>query len=132
MSMQDPIADFLTRVRNAQQARHEEVGMPASRYKTDVAKVLKDEGYIEDYRVSERQGGKATLTVRLKYFEGKAVIERIQRVSRPGLRVYRGKDELPRVRGGYGIAVISTSQGLMSDRAARASGHGGEIVCEVS
>lgn len=132
MSMQDPISDFLTRVRNAQQARHQEVGMPASRYKSGVAEVLKDEGYIEDYRVSDRRAGKATLTIRLKYFEGNAVIERIQRVSRPGLRVYRGKDELPRVRGGYGIAVISTSQGLMSDRAARAAGHGGEIVCEVS
>ncbi|MDN5865151.1 MAG: 30S ribosomal protein S8 [Gammaproteobacteria bacterium] len=132
MSMQDPIADFLTRIRNAQQAHHQEVAMPASRYKARVAEVLKDEGYIEDYRVSEREGGKATLTVRLKYFEGKAVIEHIQRVSRPGLRVYRTKDELPRVRGGYGIAVISTSKGLMSDRAARAAGQGGEVVCEVS
>lgn len=132
MSMQDPIADFLTRVRNAQQARHAEVAMPASRYKAGVAAVLKDEGYIEDYRVGERKAGKATLTLRLKYFDGKAVIERIQRVSRPGLRVYRSKDQLPRVRGGYGVAVISTSRGLMSDRAAREAGHGGEVVCEVS
>ncbi|MGH8161688.1 MAG: 30S ribosomal protein S8 [Gammaproteobacteria bacterium] len=132
MSMSDPIADFLTRIRNAQQAKHREVSLPASRYKASLAEVLKNEGYIEDYQVSERVGGKSELTIRLKYHDGRAVIERIARVSRPGLRVYRGKDELPRVRGGYGIAVISTSRGLMSDRAARVAGHGGEVVCEVS
>lgn len=132
MSMQDPIADFLTRLRNAQQAKHREVSLPASAFKAKLAEVLKSEGYIEDYSVSRDEGGKATLTVRLKYYQGRAVIGSIRRVSRPGLRVYRRKDELPRVRGGYGIAVISTSQGLMSDRAARAGGHGGEIVCVVS
>lgn len=132
MSMSDPIADLLTRIRNAQQAKHRELALPASRYKTRLAEVLKDEGYIEDYQVSEAEEGKPTLTIRLKYFEGRAVIEHIARVSRPGLRVYRGAGELPRVRGGYGVAVISTSQGLMSDRAARAAGHGGEVVCEVS
>ncbi len=132
MSMQDPIADLLTRIRNAQQAKHREVSLPASSYKARIAEVLKSEGYIEDYTVSEAEGGKATLTIRLKYYQGRAVIESIRRVSRPGLRIYKRKDELPRVRGGYGIAIISTSQGLMSDRAARASGHGGEVVCEVS
>ncbi len=132
MSMSDPIADFLTRIRNAQQAMHREVSLPASRYKASLAEVLKSEGYIEDYQVSERVGGKSELTIRLKYHDGRAVIEHIARVSRPGLRVYRGKDKLPRVRGGYGIAVISTSRGLMSDRAARAAGQGGEVVCEVS
>ncbi|MGH8274039.1 MAG: 30S ribosomal protein S8 [Gammaproteobacteria bacterium] len=132
MSMSDPIADLLTRVRNAQQAKHREVSMPASRYKASLAEVLKSEGYVEDYQLSEPEGGKSVLTIRLKYFEGRAVIERLRRVSRPGLRVYRGADALPRVRGGYGMAIISTSQGLMSDRAARAAGHGGEIVCEVS
>ncbi|MGH8225130.1 MAG: 30S ribosomal protein S8 [Gammaproteobacteria bacterium] len=132
MSMQDPIADLLTRIRNAQQAKHREVSMPASGYKARIAEVLKSEGYIEDYSVAEVAGGKATLTIRLKYYQGRAVIESIRRVSRPGLRIYKRKDELPRVRGGYGIAIISTSQGLMSDRAARAGGHGGEVVCEVS
>ena len=132
MSMHDPIADLLTRIRNAQQARHAEVGMPSSKLKSDLARVLKDEGYIEDFSVTEEEGGKASLKIRLKYYQGQPVIDELKRVSRPGLRIYRGKDELPRVRGGYGVAIISTSQGLMSDRAARAAGHGGEVICEVS
>lgn len=130
MSMHDPIADALVRIRNAQQIGYREVSLPASRIKVEIARVLRDEGYVEDYAVSE-ESGKGTLTIRLKYFEGRPVIERIRRVSRPGLRVFRGKDELPRIRGGYGIAIISTPQGLMSDRAARATGHGGEVLCEV-
>jgi len=132
MSMHDPIADLLTRVRNAQRAEHREVSLPASRLKRELARVLKEEGYIEDFAVAEHDGGKATLTVRLKYYQGRPVIDHIQRVSRPGLRVYRGNADLPRVRGGFGIAIVSTSQGLMSDRAARAAGHGGEVLCEVS
>ena len=132
MSMHDPIADLLTRVRNAQQARHTAVEMPNSRVKQELARVLKDEGYIDDFSVAEQEGGKASLKIRLKYYQGQPVIDEIKRVSRPGLRIYRGKDELPRVRGGYGVAIISTSHGLMSDRAARAAGHGGEVICEVS
>jgi len=132
MSMHDPIADLLTRVRNAQQAEHREVSVPGSRLKREIARVLKDEGYIEDYSVAEHDGGKSTLTIRLKYYQGRPVIDHIQRVSRPGLRVYHGKADMPRVRGGFGIAIVSTSQGLMSDRAARAAGHGGEVLCEVS
>ena len=131
MSMHDPIADLLTRVRNAQQAHHTAVEMPNSRLKQEVARVLKDEGYIADFSIAVEDGGKASLKIRLKYYQGRPVIDKIKRVSRPGLRIYRGKDELPRVRGGYGIAIISTSHGLMSDRAARAAGHGGEVLCEV-
>jgi small subunit ribosomal protein S8 len=131
MSMHDPIADLLTRVRNAQQAHHTAVEMPNSRLKQEVARVLKDEGYIEDFSIAVEEGGKASLKIRLKYYQGQPVIDKIKRVSRPGLRIYRGKDELPRVRGGYGVAIISTSHGLMSDRAARAAGHGGEVLCEV-
>ncbi|MGH8427713.1 MAG: 30S ribosomal protein S8 [Gammaproteobacteria bacterium] len=132
MSMHDPVADLLTRIRNAQRAEHREVAVPASRLKGEVARVLKEEGYIEDYRSAPGEDGKPVLTIRLKYYEGRPVIERLQRVSRPGLRVFRGKDDLPRVSGGYGVAIISTSHGLMSDRAARAAGHGGEVLCEVS
>ena len=132
MSMHDPIADLLTRVRNAQQARHTAVEMPNSRVKQELARVLKDEGYIEDFSVADEEGGKASLKIRLKYYQGQPVIDELKRVSRPGLRIYRGKDELPRVRGGYGVAIISTSHGLMSDRAARAAGHGGEVICEIS
>jgi small subunit ribosomal protein S8 len=132
MSMHDPISDLLTRVRNAQQARHAEVVMPSSKMKSELARVLKDEGYIEDFSVTEEEGGKASLKIRLKYYQGQPVIDELKRVSRPGLRIYRGKDELPRVRGGYGVAIISTSHGLMSDRAARAAGHGGEVICEIS
>jgi small subunit ribosomal protein S8 len=128
MSMTDPIADFLTRIRNGQRSGKPEVGMPASRIKLALAKVLKEEGYIDDFAVVE-DGAKPTLTVRLKYYQGRPVIDR---VSRPGLRVYKGKDDLPRILGGMGVAIISTSRGVMTDREARAGGHGGEVLCIVS
>ncbi len=131
MSMTDPIADFLTRIRNGQRAGKAEVAIPASRLKLALAKVLKDEGYIEDFVVA-REGAKPTVTVRLKYYQGRPVIERLERVSRPGLRVYKAKDDLPKVLGGMGVAIISTSRGLMTDREARAAGHGGEVLCIVS
>jgi small subunit ribosomal protein S8 len=131
MSMTDPIADFLTRIRNGQRSGKPEVGMPASRIKLALAEVLKEEGYIEDFAVAD-DAGKPTLTVRLKYYQGRPVIDRLERVSRPGLRVYKGKDELPRILGGLGVAIISTSRGVMTDRAARAAGHGGEVLCIVS
>ena len=131
MSMTDPIADFLTRIRNGQRAGKAEVAIPASRLKLALAKVLKDEGYIEDFVVA-REGAKPTVTVRLKYYQGRPVIERLKRVSRPGLRVYKAKDDLPKVLGGMGVAIISTSRGLMTDREARAAGHGGEVLCIVS
>jgi small subunit ribosomal protein S8 len=131
MSMTDPIADFLTRIRNGQRSGKPEVGMPASRIKLALAKVLKEEGYIEDFAVVE-DAGKSTLTVRLKYYQGRPVIDRLERVSRPGLRVYKGKDDLPRILGGMGVAIISTSRGVMTDREARAGGHGGEVLCIVS
>ena len=128
--MTDPISDMLTRIRNGQAARKTSVTMPTSKMKVAVAKVLKDEGYIADYSVSSEN--KATLTVTLKYFEGKAVIESLKRVSRPGLRIYKQTDELPKVNGGLGVAIISTSRGLMTDRAARKAGHGGEVLCYVA
>lgn len=131
MSMTDPISDMLTRIRNAQTAGLTEAAMPASKVKSAIAKVLMDEGYITDFTVTEA-GGKPTLTVKLKYYEGQPVIARIERVSRPGLRIFRASDDLPRVLGGLGIAVVSTSHGVMSDRAARAGGHGGEVLCVVS
>jgi small subunit ribosomal protein S8 len=131
MSMTDPIADFLTRIRNGQRSGKPEVGMPTSRIKLALAKVLKEEGYIEDFAVVE-DAGKSTLTVRLKYYQGRPVIDRLERVSRPGLRVYKGKDDLPRILGGMGVAIISTSRGVMTDREARANGHGGEVLCIVS
>ncbi len=131
MSMTDPIADLLTRIRNGQRARKTAVTMPSSTAKVAVARVLKDEGYIGDYRVSE-DGAKASLEIDLKYFEGEPVIEKIRRVSKPGLRVYRGKDELPTVIGGLGVAIVSTSKGVMSDRQARSDGVGGEVICIVS
>lgn len=131
MSMTDPIADFLTRIRNGQRSGKPEVGMPTSRIKLALARVLKDEGYIEDFGVAS-QADKSTLTVRLKYFQGRPVIDRLERVSRPGLRVYKGKDDLPTVLGGMGVAIISTSRGVMTDRQARAAGHGGEVLCIVS
>jgi len=131
MSMTDPIADFLTRIRNGQMAGKTEVAAPASRIKLALAKVLKEEGYIEDFAMAA-QAAKPTVTVRLKYYQGRPVIERLERVSRPGLRVYRAKDELPKVLGGMGVAIISTSRGLMTDREARAAGHGGEVLCIVS
>jgi small subunit ribosomal protein S8 len=131
MSMTDPIADMLTRIRNGQKARKVSVAMPNSGAKVSVAKVLKDEGYITDY-ATEGDGAEATLTVELKYFEGVPVIERVQRVSKPGLRIYRGKEDLPKVLGGLGIAIVSTSAGLMSDKQAREQGIGGEVLCIVS
>ena len=131
MSMSDPIADMLTRIRNAQAARKVSVKMPNSKIKVGIAGVLKDEGYIIDFRVHENDG-KPELEVDLKYFEGRGVIESIQRASRPGLRVYRRKDDLPRVFDGLGVAIVSTSQGFMSDAAARAAGHGGEVICFVA
>lgn len=127
----DPIADMLTRIRNGQKARKVSVQMPASSAKVAVARVLKDEGYITDF-ATEEDGAKATLTVELKYFEGRPVIERIQRVSKPGLRIYRGRQELPKVLGGLGVAIVSTSAGVMSDRQAREQGIGGEVICVVS
>lgn len=131
MSMSDPIADMLTRIRNGQKARKVSVSMPSSREKVAVAGVLKDEGYITDYSTAE-DGSKTSLTVELKYFEGRPVIEHIERVSKPGLRIFRGKEELPKVLGGLGIAVVSTSAGVMSDRQAREKGVGGEVLCVVS
>ena len=131
MSMTDPIADMLTRIRNGQKARKVSVAMPNSGAKVSVAKVLKDEGYITGY-ASEGDGATATLTVELKYFEGVPVIERVQRVSKPGLRIYRGKEDLPKVLGGLGVAIVSTSAGVMSDKQAREQGIGGEVLCIVS
>lgn len=129
MSMQDPIADMLTRIRNAQMVGKTSVTMPSSKLKKSVAEVLKNEGYVGGFAVSEE--AKAELTIELKYFEGKPVIAELDRVSRPGLRAYASKDELPSVRGGLGIAIVSTSKGVMTDRAARAAGVGGEIICTV-
>ena len=131
MSMTDPIADFLTRIRNGQTSGKTEVNVPASKVKLAIAKVLKDEGYIEDFAANANDG-KPMLAVQLKYVQGRPVIDRLERVSRPGLRVYKGKDELPKILGGLGIAIVSTSQGVMSDRQARAAGHGGEVICIVS
>jgi len=131
MSMTDPIADMLTRIRNGQKARKVSVSMPASSAKIAVATVLKDEGYINGFD-SSGAGADSELSVELKYFEGVPVIENIQRVSKPGLRVYRGKEELPKVLGGLGVAIVSTSAGVMSDRQAREQGIGGEVLCVVS
>ncbi|MDR0564068.1 MAG: 30S ribosomal protein S8 [Azoarcus sp.] len=131
MSMSDPIADMLTRIRNGQQARKTDVRMPSSKLKAAIAKVLKDEGYIDDYVVREA-GGKSELAVALKYYANRPVIERIERVSRPGLRVYKGSDDLPRVMNGLGVAIVSTPKGVMTDRAARASRVGGEVICLVA
>ncbi len=131
MSMTDPIADMLTRIRNGQKARMVSVSMPASKAKEAVAKVLKDEGYITSYS-TEGEGAASALSVELKYFDGVPVIERIQRASRPGLRIYRGKQDLPKVLGGLGVAIVSTSAGVMSDRQAREKGIGGEVLCIVS
>lgn len=131
MSMTDPISDMLTRIRNGQKARKVSVTMPASKAKAAVARVLKEEGYITDYSTTS-DDKKEALTVELKYFEGKPVIEHIRRVSRPGLRTYRRKQELPKVLGGLGVAIVSTSAGVMSDRQAREQGIGGEVLCVVS
>lgn len=131
MSMTDPIADMLTRIRNGQSAEKEQVEMPSSKLKVAIATVLKEEGYIDDFRVDEIEG-KSRLIVVLKYFQGQPVIERLERVSKPGLRIYRGRNDLPKVVGGLGIAIVSTSHGVMTDSAARAAGHGGEVLCTVA
>ena len=130
MSMQDPIADMLTRIRNGQSAAKVSVAMPSSKQKVAIAKLLKEEGYIADYKVNGDV--KAELEVELKYFQGKPVVELIQRVSRPGLRIYKKRGELPKIMNGLGIAVVSTSKGVMTDRAARKAGMGGEIICYVA
>jgi small subunit ribosomal protein S8 len=131
MSMTDPIADFITRIRNGQTARKTEISCSSSKLKVSIAQVLRDEGYVAGF-TTYADGGKTTLTVQLKYHEGRPVIERIERVSRPGLRSYRGKAALPKVLGGLGIAIVSTSQGVMTDRQARRVGQGGEVLCVVS
>ena len=129
MSMQDTLADMFTRIRNAQMAAKPNVSMPSSKMKASVAEVLKSEGFIADFVVDKE--AKPSLTIDLKYFEGKPVIEEIKRASRPSLRLYKGKDELPKVRAGLGISIISTSKGVMTDKAAAAAGVGGEIICTV-
>ena len=131
MSMSDPIADMLTRIRNAQMVGHTEVSMPTSRLKVSIAQVLKDEGYIEDFRVQGEGTGKE-LRIGLKYYAGQPVIERLERVSKPGLRVYKGRNDIPRIMNGLGVAIVSTSRGVMTDRKARADGVGGEILCFVA
>jgi small subunit ribosomal protein S8 len=131
MSMTDPIADFLTRIRNGQAAHKPEISCMSSQLKIAIATVLRDEGYIGNFTTTS-EGGKTTLTVQLKYHQGRPVIDRLERVSRPGLRSYRGKNALPKVLGGLGIAIVSTSQGVMTDRQARATGQGGEVLCVVS
>ena len=130
MSMQDPLSDMLTRIRNAQMAGKTNVDMPGSKLKAAVARVLKEEGYITDFNATD-DAGKPRLAIELKYYNGKPVIAEIDRISRPGLRNYAGKNELPSVRGGLGVAIVSTSQGVMTDRAARAAGVGGEVLCTV-
>jgi len=132
MSMSDPIADMLTRIRNAHSAEKNVVSMPFSTKKLALAKVLEEEGYIVGSSKIEDVASKPQLEITLKYFQGKPVIETIDRVSKPGLRIYKSKNELPNVKGGLGVAIISTSQGLMTDRAARAQGHGGEVLCYIS
>ncbi|MFM7625651.1 MAG: 30S ribosomal protein S8 [Gammaproteobacteria bacterium] len=132
MSMTDPIADLLTRIRNAQLARKTEVSVGASRLKQAVVKVLKDEGYVADFRIAADGNNKSTMTIALKYYEGRPVIDRLERVSRPGLRIYRGKDELPKVLGGMGTVIVSTPKGVMTDKQARAIGQGGEVLCIVA
>jgi small subunit ribosomal protein S8 len=129
MSLQDPVSDMLTRVRNAQKAGKVDVTMPSSKEKENIARVLKEEGYISDYSV--KGDNKKELTIELKYFQGKPVIEELKRVSRPGLRIFKSKDELPSVNGGLGIAIISTSKGVMTERQARETGNGGEVICTV-
>lgn len=129
MSMQDPLADMLTRIRNAQMAEKSVVSMPSSSLKAAVAEVLKTEGYVTDYQISG--DAKPLLSIELKYFEGRPVIEELKRVSRPGLRQYKSVDQLPKVRAGLGVAIVSTSKGVMTDRAARTAGIGGEVLCSV-
>ena len=131
MSMSDPIADMLTRIRNGQQAQKATVVMPSSKVKVSIAQVLKDEGYIDSFSVRQADG-KAELEVVLKYYAGRPVIERLERVSRPGLRIYKGSDDLPRVMNGLGVAIVSTPRGVMTDRSARANRVGGEVICLVA
>jgi small subunit ribosomal protein S8 len=131
MSMSDPIADMLTRIRNAQMVGQVEVGMPCSKLKISIAQVLKDEGYIEDFAVRD-EGVKKVLRIGLKYYAGRPVIERLERISKPGLRVYKDRDSLPQVMNGLGVAIVSTSRGVMTDRKARATGVGGEVICIVA
>jgi small subunit ribosomal protein S8 len=129
--MSDPIADMLTRIRNAQKVEKATVAMPSSKLKLAIAGVLKDEGYIEDYRVDSTDG-KPELVVGLKYYAGRPVIERLERVSKPGLRIYKNRDAIPQVMNGLGVAIVSTSRGVMTDRKARATGVGGEVICYVA
>ncbi len=131
MSMSDPIADMLTRVRNAQMVNKKSVSMPSSKLKAAIAAVLKDEGYIEDFQIAG-EAAKPVLEIQLKYYAGQPVIERIDRVSRPGLRVYKGSNHIPQVMNGLGVAIVSTSRGVMTDRKARAAGVGGEVLCYVA
>ncbi len=131
MSMSDPVADMFTRIRNAQRVEKNTVSMPSSKLKVAIAQLLKDEGYIDDFNVRQ-DGSKAELDVRLRYYAGRPVIEKLERVSRPGLRVYKGKDEIPTVMNGLGVAIVSTPQGVMTDRKARATGVGGEVICFVA
>jgi small subunit ribosomal protein S8 len=131
MSMSDPIADMLTRIRNAQMVEKASVSMPASKVKTAIAQVLKDEGYIDGFKVVN-EGGKSELEIALKYYAGRPVIERIERVSRPGLRIYRGRNAIPQVQNGLGVAIVTTPRGVMTDRKARATGVGGEVLCYVA
>jgi small subunit ribosomal protein S8 len=131
MSMSDPIADMLTRIRNAQGVEKAVVTMPSSKLKVAIAQVLKDEGYIEDFAV-RANGGKSELEVALKYYSGRPVIERIERVSRPGLRIYKGRHEIPEVMNGLGVAIVTTPKGVMTDRKARQTGVGGEVLCYVA
>jgi small subunit ribosomal protein S8 len=136
MSMTDPIADMLVRIRNAQMVGHVEVAMPASKLKTSIAEVLKSEGYIEDFAIRDKSGDHGSsfkeLRIGLKYYAGKPVIERLERVSKPGLRVYKGRNDIPKVLNGLGVAILSTSRGVMTDRKARADGVGGEVLCIVA
>jgi len=129
--MSDPIADMLTRIRNGQQAQKVSVSMPSSKLKVAIAKVLQDEGYIDGFEVKS-EGGKSELEIALKYYAGRPVIERIERVSRPGLRVYKGRDAIPQVMNGLGVAIVTTPRGVMTDRKARATGVGGEVLCYVA
>ena len=131
MSMTDPIADLLTRIRNAQLARKPDVSVSSSNLKTALVKVLKEEGYVAGFQVTS-DGAKQTLSIELKYFDGRPVIDRLERVSRPGLRIYRGKTELPKIQGGMGTAIVSTPKGVMTDKQARAIGQGGEVLCIVA
>jgi small subunit ribosomal protein S8 len=131
MSMSDPISDMLTRIRNAQLVGHTEVSMPASKLKASIAQVLKDEGYIEDFALRDKDA-KKELAIALKYYAGRPVIERLERVSKPGLRVYKGRNDIPKVMNGLGVAILSTSRGVMTDRKARADGVGGEVLCIVA